>query len=221
MNAKKEYYRTPRDEMAVFLPKQSKRVLEIGCGEGVFFENFDDNAEIWGVEPDIASARIAQKKAYKVFDSDYETASRNLPENYFDVIVCNDVIEHVADHVGMLKSIKAKLNSRGRLVASVPNVRFYTNLRNLVWNGEWQYKDSGILDRTHMRFFTKKSLQRTLIDSGYEIESCIGINSLLDRKLHPIPLIQRLFLKALTMWPNNRFSDIEYTQYAIIGTIRC
>lgn len=220
MNKKQEYYRTPRAEMAGFLPDHARRVLEVGCGEGAFFEHFDKDAEIWGVEPDMFSASIAQKKAFRMFNSDYHAADALIPESYFDVIVCNDVIEHVVDYLDMLKSLRTKLNQQGRLIASVPNVRFYTNLKRLVWSGDWQYKDSGILDRTHMRFFTMKSLQRSLLETGYSIESCVGINSLIDRTVDPLPVFEKLLLKSLLKYPGKRFSDIEFTQFAIVASAR-
>jgi 2-polyprenyl-3-methyl-5-hydroxy-6-metoxy-1,4-benzoquinol methylase len=219
MNSKQEYYRTPRGEMAGFLPDNAMRVIEIGCGEGAFFEHFNKDAEIWGVEPDEFSADIAQKKAFKLFQSDYHASASLIPDNYFDLIVCNDVIEHVVDYLRMLESLRTKLNARGRIIASVPNVRFYTNLKRLLWAGDWQYKDSGILDRTHMRFFTKKSLQRTFLETGYNVESCVGINSLLDRRLDPLPALEKLFLKSLLKWPRDRFSGIEFTQFAIVATV--
>lgn len=201
------YYVGVRNEMLPFLPERRQRILEIGCGYGTFSEGVDGCVEYWGVEPDKGAAAIAGKKLGKVFVGTYEEVAKQLPDNYFDLIVCNDVIEHMPDHEEFLKDIQNKISDGGALIASIPNVRYYGNLLELIFNKDWRYRESGILDRTHLRFFTRKSLLQCLDRSGYEIEKFEGINGLKTRIL---PL-KRLFRPLIFCLLGN---DVRYLQFA-------
>ena len=81
-----------------------------------------------------------------------------LPDNNFDVVIFNDVLEHFENPWAVLENVKTKLNASGVVVASIPNVAYITNLVELILKKDWRYKpEGGILDKTHLRFFTKKS----------------------------------------------------------------
>ena len=162
--------------MMLLLPEQYSKVLEVGCGEGNFRKNLSQENECWGVEPIKASARKASEKMDKVLIGTFNEMYDQIPDDYFDLVICNDVIEHMTDHEEFFQSIKKKIKKEGCLVASIPNVRYILNLIELLVKKDWEYKDSGILDRTHLRFFTEKSLKRTIIDSGFEIDQFKGIN---------------------------------------------
>ena len=170
------YYKNYRKEMMLLLPEQYSKVLEVGCGEGNFRINLSQENEYWGVEPIEASARKASKKLDKVLIGTFNEMFDQIPDDYFDLVICNDVIEHMTDHEEFFQSIKKKIKKEGCLVASIPNVRYILNLIELIVKKDWEYKDAGILDRTHLRFFTEKSLKRTIIDSGFEIDQFKGIN---------------------------------------------
>jgi len=120
------------------------------------------------------------------------------------------VLEHTKDPWIVLEKLKTKFNIGGKILASIPNVRFYTNLLNLFFKKDWKYEDVGILDKTHLRFFTKKSMVRLFTDSGYVVDKIIGING--PRKIH-IRFITTLF-NILTL---GLFSDILYPQYLIVA----
>ena len=162
--------------MMPFLPKHYSRILEIGCAEGNFRENLSKENEYWGVEPNVSIAAIASKKLDKVLIGTYQEIYNQIPNDYFDLVICNDVIEHMADHDEFFLSIKKKIKKDGYLVASIPNVRYLLNISDILVKKDWEYKDDGILDRTHLRFFTKKSLMRTIINNGFIIEKIEGIN---------------------------------------------
>ena len=113
----------------------------------------------------------------KVLCGAYDDVCAQIPDGYFDVIVCNDVIEHVLDPESFLVSLKSKLAPAGVLVGSIPNVRFWGNLINLLLRRDWKYEDSGVLDKTHLRFFTFKSFRRLMNKAGYELGLMEGIES--------------------------------------------
>ena len=174
-NESVSYYRGTRKEVARFLPRRYSRVLEIGCGEGGFRNNFGE-CEYWGVEPVRVAARIAQNRLDKVLAGSYEQMFQQLPDGYFDLIVCNDVIEHMPNHDKFFQSIKQKMSENSCIVGSVPNVRYIGNLFKMIFAKDWEYEDQGVLDRTHLRFFTEKSLRRTLNEHGFVLDELDGIN---------------------------------------------
>lgn len=171
------YFDGGRSDLKKFIPANVHTVLEIGCGEGGFRESFSTSVEYWGVEPNKKVGVIAESKLHKVFNATYEEVEEYIPDSYFDLIVCNDVIEHMVDHDKFLEHIKSKMKSDGSLLISIPNVRYIYNLYNLIFKKDWQYEDQGILDKTHLRFFTRKSLINSLLRHGYKIESFEGVNT--------------------------------------------
>ena len=177
MNDAVNYYQNYRGEMKSLLPTHYSRVLEIGCGEGYFRDNLSLEHEYWGVEPTAEIANRAMERLDKVLIGTYEEVADHIPSGYFDLVICNDVIEHMTDHDQFLQAIKSKMKAGGCLVASIPNVRHILNLFEVLVKKDWEYKNEGILDRTHFRFFTKKSLQRIIAVNGYRTEQFIGINA--------------------------------------------
>jgi len=178
MDDEPSYFRNSRLEMRKFLPRSPATVLEIGCGSGSFRGNLGDSSEYWGVELDATAASEAEKKLDVVLIGAYDLVQDKIPLGYFDLIICNDVIEHVQDHDTFIESLKEKIKPSGHLVASIPNVRYLPNLIDLLFLKDWEYKDSGILDNTHLRFFTKKSIFRTFAKHDFEVELCEGINEM-------------------------------------------
>lgn len=152
------------------------RVLEIGCGEGAFRSHFPAACEYWGVEPCEPAAQLASSRLSRVLTGIYEDVAGELPEGYFDLVVCNDVIEHMRDHDAFLRDIQRRMSPGARMVGSMPNVRHLDNMIELLIRKDWRYVDEGTLDRTHLRFFTARSLRRTLVEHGFGIEAFQGIN---------------------------------------------
>ena len=171
------YYAKRRLEVVPFLSAAPTRVLEIGCGEGCFRANLPRECEYRGVEPLPEVARVAANVLDAVLVGPYEDVAAELPAHYFDLVICNDVIEHLRDHDAFLEGIKEKMAPGGHLVGSIPNVRYLPNLFQLLIAREWRYSEAGLLDRTHLRFFTLRSWQRTLREHGFVVEAIGGINA--------------------------------------------
>jgi SAM-dependent methyltransferase len=192
--------------MVFFLPAEYSKALEIGCGEGGFRGNLNPGAEVWGIEPDPGAAAAAREKFHRVLAGTYDGVYGEIPDNYFDLVIANDVIEHLPDHDAFFDSIQRKMVSGGRLVASIPNVRHWRILRELIWKKDWRYTDAGILDRTHLRVFTGKSLRRALAAHEFTIEKFGGINRMEFKRKNLFPY----FLRLATL---GYYGDILYYQF--------
>lgn len=204
-----QYYQHKRTEMIPFIPPNAKTVLDVGCGAGGFGATLKENikAEVWGVEMNPAAAAKASLALDKVVCSEFNESC--IPQNIkFDCIVFNDVLEHMAAPEQALRLAKSLLTPDGVIVASVPNIRHFSVVWDLVVNGAWTYQDAGILDRTHLRFFTRLSIAQLFADIGLTVVRCEGINA---RGVggNKYRLLNALFLNAL--------SEMKYEQTAIVG----
>lgn len=171
-----QYYANRRQEVMAFIPQGVQKILEIGCGKGVFRQNFPHDIEYWGIEPHRQSAVVASFSMTKVLCGDIFSIQEQLPDDYFDLIVCNDVIEHIVDTSKLMKVIRSKLKTEGQIAGSIPNVRNSENLYKLLIYRDWTYQSSGVLDHTHVRFYTEKSIRALLQEYGFELERLEGIN---------------------------------------------
>ena len=206
-NKVKGYFENIRYEMIDFLPKHSKTLLDVGCSEGNFASYIKKNNEIeaWGIELMEAHGKIAEKKLDKVLIGDCEKCIPDLPDGYFDVIFFNDVLEHLVDPYSVLENIKQKLSPNGVIISSIPNVRYHRVFKSLILKKQWEYTMDGVLDKTHLRFFTSKSILKMYEDLGFEIILHKGINK--TKSLRPYLYNIPFFFTAM---------DMFYQQYATV-----
>ncbi|MFZ4648191.1 MAG: class I SAM-dependent methyltransferase [Patescibacteria group bacterium] len=203
----KKYYSYARPEMLKFVPTKAKNILDVGCGEGLFVASLNKKSdfESWGVEINKEVAEIAKNNINKVLVGDVFELLDSIPNNYFDCIVFNDVLEHMENPYRVLEKIKTKLSPSGVVVCSIPNVRHVRVLRDLLFKKQWKYEESGILDKTHLRFFTKKSMVDMFEDLDYQVEKIEGINGTKWWQFFPINILTFGF-----------FSDTRYIQFACV-----
>ncbi|NEV94014.1 class I SAM-dependent methyltransferase [Psychroflexus sp. YR1-1] len=207
LNKKGKYYINKRPEMLEFFPEDAKTVLDVGCGEGVFVKQIKDKyaTETWGIEYMEIHGEKARKILDKVFIGECEKFIEELPDNYFDVIYFNDVLEHLIDPYSVLENMKKKLTPNGQIISSIPNIRYHSAMISLVLKKDWKYQESGVMDHTHLRFFTKKSIKRMYEDLGFKIIMHKGINKTGSLK----PYLYNLFLFFTAI-------DMFYVQYATV-----
>lgn len=206
-----DYFVKTRPEMLEFIPESAQRILEAGCASGLFGAQLKrrSNVEVWGVEYDSESAESARDKLDMVLAGDILQLSDHLPDAYFDCVVFNDVLEHLIDPFTVLLKVKGKLAKNGLIVCSIPNIRFFYALKNFIVNKQWKYEDAGIMDKTHLRFFTKRSIIDMFHSLGYRIIEIRGINGIDNWKFS--------LLNAMSL---GYLSDTRYLQYACVVTPR-
>lgn len=206
------YFGHKRPEMVALFPSQAKRALDVGCSNGIFGLELKKkyNAEVWGVDINNTAIAEAKKRLDQAHCFDLTKNMNELKDNYFDVIYFNDVLEHLVDPYTLLRDIKSKLTDKGQVIASIPNIRYFRVLDDILFKKDFKYQNDGVLDRTHLRFFTKKSIIRMFEESGYKINEVTPINK--TRSLRPL----KYFFLSLGLFG----SDVCYPQFAIKATKR-
>lgn len=160
---------------------RGRRALDVGAADGFLAELLTRQGwQVTALERDPEQAAKARGRCHEVIVADLDEAAPRL-EGAFDAIVYGDVLEHLSDPLPALVALNRSLAPGGRILVSVPNVaHLWVRLSLLL--GRWDYADRGILDRTHVRFFTQRSFTRFLGDAGLEIEELVATPA-------PLPLV--------------------------------
>lgn len=167
-----DYYLETRPDIQALVEADGKRILDVGCAAGELGHALKQAGavEVIGIERSPEAAARAKERLDRVLVSDIETAGQSLEDKTFDWIIFADVLEHTIDPWTALGMYRRYLRDDGRVVASIPNVRFYAVILRLIFN-RWGYRESGILDSTHLRFFTLPTIRAMFKQAGFEIES--------------------------------------------------
>lgn len=164
------YYEQARPEVANLVPADCRRVLDVGCGAGGLGALLVARGhQVTGIELIAEAAAQARGRLHEVVVADIEADDLPFPAGSFDAIVFADVLEHLIDPWRALGETVTLLSPGGVVVASVPNVQNAAVLWRLV-RGRWDYRERGVLDRGHLRFFTLKSLRGLFAQAGLAIE---------------------------------------------------
>ncbi len=154
------YFDHPRPEILPHLPVRCARVLDLGCGAGATMRMLREGREIaWagGVELDPAAAERAAPAFDRLWRSDLAglALEAEIPPASLDLVLCLDVLEHLAWPWEVVRRVSPLLAPGGRLLLSVPNIRNWKFVWRLLARGDFRYTEAGLLDRTHLRFFTR------------------------------------------------------------------
>ena len=170
------YYAIERIPLIAMLDRPAGRVLEIGCGSGLSLKYLKEHGalETVGVEirGDVADAAKNIGGVDQVFNLNF--VDDDLPESLglFDTVIFSHVLEHFPDPNFILNKVKKHLAADARILIALPNIRHWSVLAPLIFRGAFSYTVSGILDHTHLRFFTKSSATEMLELNGYRLLNC-------------------------------------------------
>lgn len=189
------------------VPADARTVLDVGCGEGRFgaaLKAGRADRVVYGVEREPAVAARAAGRLDRVWTLDVAADDLPLGRGTLDCVVFGDVLEHLVDPEAALRRVRPRLARGGVVLASIPNLQHYSMLVALL-TGDFQYRDSGLLDATHLRFFTGSTILKMFLDAGYAPDLVDAIRTpvppwlagalgpLLGRLgLHPGPTLDRL-----------------------------
>ena len=160
--------------------KESKdasfNILEIGCGMGAtlgYLQNKYPNAHVYGIELEQDIVTMAKNYIPSILQGDIEHMLLEYPDKHFDYILFPDVLEHLRNPMAVLKRLYHYLKDDGQILASIPNLMHYTVILDLL-KGNFTYSESGILDKTHLRFFTQNEIIKLFLNCNYSITQLSG-----------------------------------------------
>lgn len=171
------YYFHARPELTRLVDVAGRRVLEVGCAAGAMGAALLEKGalEVVGLdlcEPALAHARSRLSAVHRV---DLDTLPElPYPEGHFDLITFADVLEHLVDPAAVLRHLRRWLRDEGLVLVSIPNVRHASVVLPLLVEGRWEYADAGILDRTHLRFFTRDGVVALLEAGGFALHGSLA-----------------------------------------------
>lgn len=174
-----EYFSRARKEITPLLTEEiheSCRILEIGCSKGYTLEwlkNIGCCGWAAGVEP-YADLGTNPEAIDQFFKLDIEKELPDLPHESIDLILCLDVLEHLINPWETLKRVNLLLKPGGLWIISVPNIRNYHIILDLAFKGKFNYTESGILDQTHLRFFTRSTAVELIQCTGAKPIKVLG-----------------------------------------------
>ena len=172
-NFEQSYIGLRRDLLAL-VDRAPTSILEVGCATGTTGGHLKDRygCRVTGIEIDPAMALVAEQRLDRVIVANLNRAfiDELVGAMRFDLILLGDVLEHLVDPWNAMVRARRLLAKDGRIITSVPNVIHLSTLASLVFLRRWPYRDRGIHDRTHLRFFTRKNLLELYALAGLSVE---------------------------------------------------
>jgi len=185
-------------KLVIELIKQNSLVLEVGCATGyVTKELRNKGCKVTCIEIDQELAEKAREFSEEMLIGDVEDAvTLEKINKKFDYILFMDVLEHLRHPQKVLMNVKDFLNTKGVVIANIPNIVFYPNRIKLL-TGHFEYEDFGFFDNTHLRFYNYKTSRQLLENAGYNIQEDIPFLYFPGEYwLSKMPLLGRLGLKV-------------------------
>jgi len=167
-------YVGPRPDVERLVPDDVRCVLDVGCSTGVLGAAIKarTGARVTGVELSSEMAEVARSNLDEVLVGDAAAVlgGEALAGRTFDAVVFADILEHLVDPWAVLRAARWLVAPGGVVIASLPNVRHLDTLFNVIVRGTWPYRDRGIHDRTHLRFFTRRNVVELFEQAELAIE---------------------------------------------------
>jgi len=173
------YYRHPRRELLGAIPAGARRVLDVGCGAGALGKVLKDERgveEVCGIEYIEEAYQRALNVLDRVYLGNIEEMALPFEDGYFDCIICADVLEHLAEPEAVLRKLERVLAPHGVVVISIPNARYYEVIY-MLGLGCWTYQEQGIMDATHLRFYTRTDLIKMIEAGGLKAADVLPLNA--------------------------------------------
>lgn len=185
----------------------AQTVLDVGCSAGVLARDLvAQGSVVDGIEYDPLDAAEARSVCRQVLVGDLETMEITLEPGAYDVVLCADIIEHLRNPAAALARLRPLLKPDGRLVVSVPNIANWSQrLTHLL--GRWDYQDRGLMDRTHLHFFTHRTIRTTLEEAGFRVLN-VDVSC-------PLPVLRREPFTRAAHWLALRRKNLLAYQFIV------
>jgi 2-polyprenyl-3-methyl-5-hydroxy-6-metoxy-1,4-benzoquinol methylase len=201
------YYSRSRTWPSLFDIRYNTKVLDIGCGRGNLGAYLQDkySCKVTGLEIIDENRIIASSVLYVTYLGDIETMDLSVLGSGFDYVIFSDSLEHMLEPKAVLERVRGLIKEGGYLLIAMPNIRNFRVTVPLLFLDQWEYQDEGLLDRTHLRFFTNTSICNLIEQCGYRVErvlfdlplsSKVGILNILTLGLFRRHLTSHYFIKA-------------------------
>lgn len=201
-----------------FIPIESKKIIEVGCSSGALareFKKISSNYYWLGIEIDSAYSELAKRHCDESIVLNIENAPKDFWEKTknADCWIFGDTLEHLQDPWAILKLIRENISHKGSIVACIPNVQHWS-IQAKLSIGDFRYESSGLLDMTHLRWFTRQTIIEMLDQSGFKIEA--GMPRIFNEPNREIflPIIEQM-ARAAGVDPQVAVSDSLPLQYVI------
>lgn len=191
-----------RGDVEPLIPADARTALDVGCGRGGFALTLrrvlGPDARLVAIEPVPAQAQAARSQPFDEVVEGFFPDALNGRDERFDVISFNDVLEHFADPWEVLRECHRWLSPGGRVIAAIPNIQYWPAVLDLA-NGKWEYTESGLMDITHLRFFTRSTIMSMFASTGYRVEQCLGAHSVWGVEWDPDRIENRVRRKVISV----------------------
>ena len=207
---KDDYFDAVRTDISLLLPNKIDKTIEIGCGSGNTLQWLKrERGCKWacGVELSRDAASKAKDKLDLLIEGNIEHIELPFEKESFDLLLCLDVLEHLIDPWGVFKKLSVYIKRNGVVIVSIPNVRSMNVLAPLIIKGQWGYKDKGLLDSTHLRFFTRSTAITLVEHSGFKVDKVLSTGLKLTSK--------KGLLNAITLGVLKPFLETQFLIRAI------
>lgn len=217
----KKYGLSPTQQEIIKIVGKERKVLEIGSSAGYMTRAFLDNGCIVDVvEPDREATAKLPKNIRKIFNTSIENDEIYKKLGDYEFIIMADVLEHLVDPELVLKKLHKISSVKTKLVISLPNVACWAMRKQLFFKGDFEYQESGLLDKTHLHFYTVKTLPRMLSETGWKTEEVKGTITRLPMEglISKIPLFGFIFKKVFYQKIVSSFKNMAYYHFLVVAS---